>query len=331
MTSVTETIVTKNNVMRTILSSLRIMAKTRQPILITGETGVGKELIAKAIHRDSGLSGEMVIINAAGLDDHMFSDTLFGHVKGAFTGADRNRKGLIEHAANGTLFLDEIGDLSSISQVKLLRLLQDKEYFPLGSDTLKRSRARVVTATNRDLWQLQKSGHFRIDLNFRLRAHHVHVPPLRERKEDIPLLVKHFEKLAAKELNVPVPELPGNVLKLLAGYDFPGNIRELQQMVYNAVNLNGSHQPINQYFQDHIHKSNPCDCMENGLADAPETKTLEFSKKLPTLKEATRLLISEAIKRTNGNITEASRLLGISRQALSKRLSSGDVLVDQEK
>jgi len=154
-------------------------------VLITGETGVGKELVAKALYRLSGRKGEFVPVNVAGLDDNVFADTLFGHRKGAFTGADQARSGLVEQATGGTLFLDEIGDLSAASQVKLLRLLQDGEYFPLGSDVAKRSDARVVVATNQDLQHLQDPGRFRKDLYYRLCAHHVHIPPLRERCEDL--------------------------------------------------------------------------------------------------------------------------------------------------
>jgi transcriptional regulator with GAF, ATPase, and Fis domain len=161
-------------------------------VLITGETGVGKELIARCIHKISGVKGNLVIVNVAGLDDNVFSDTLFGHAKGAFTGADQFRRGLVEQAAGGMLFLDEIGDLSAPSQVKLLRLLQEGEYLPLGQDEPKHTDTYIITATNEDLWKLQREGKFRKDLNFRLRTHHIHIPPLRERPDDILLLVDRF-------------------------------------------------------------------------------------------------------------------------------------------
>ncbi|MGW8193196.1 MAG: sigma-54-dependent transcriptional regulator, partial [Desulforhopalus sp.] len=185
-------IITNSAKMLLLFNYAESIAKTSQPVLVRGETGTGKELIARAIHKLSGLPGEFVAINVAGLDDNVFSDTLFGHVRGAFTGADTNRLGLIERAANGTLFLDEIGDLSASSQIKLLRLLQEKEYMPLGQDTNRKSSARIIASTHVDLWELQQKELFRQDLHYRLRTHRIFLPPLRERKEDLTILVEHF-------------------------------------------------------------------------------------------------------------------------------------------
>jgi DNA-binding NtrC family response regulator len=170
-------IVTRNKKMLAIFQYIESIAQTSQPVLIRGETGVGKELIARVLHELSGLKGQFVAVNVAGLDDSVFSDTLFGHAKGAFTGAESERQGLIQRASGGTLFLDEIGDLSPASQVKLLRLLQENEFFPLGRDDTKRADSRIVASTNADLWELQKSGKFRKDLNFRLGTHRIYVPP----------------------------------------------------------------------------------------------------------------------------------------------------------
>jgi transcriptional regulator of acetoin/glycerol metabolism len=167
--------------MLAIFRYLEAIAASPAPVLVSGESGTGKELIAAALHRLSGRSGELVAVNVAGLDDQMFSDTLFGHVRGSFTGAERSREGLIASAADGTLFLDEIGDLTTASQVKLLRLLQDGSYYPLGADSPKRSRARVVVATNVDVLEGVAKGSFRKDLYYRLRTHHVQLPPLRAR------------------------------------------------------------------------------------------------------------------------------------------------------
>jgi DNA-binding NtrC family response regulator len=169
---------------------------------------VGKELVAKAIHDISHPRGPWVPVNIAGLDDNVFSDTLFGHVKGAFTGADRARAGMIEKATGGTLFLDEIGDLNPVSQIKLLRLLQEKEYMPLGSDKTMEVNARIVVATNVNLEQKQKTGEFRKDLYFRLCTHHIEVPPLRERTEDIPFLLDHLLAEAAREMGKKKPTPP---------------------------------------------------------------------------------------------------------------------------
>ena len=191
-------IVTADHAMHAIFSYIEAVAKSSEPLLISGESGVGKEFIAKAAHNLSGCRGPLVAVNVAGLDDTVFADTLFGHVRGAFTGADQARRGMIEEATDGTLFLDEIGDLSIASQVKLLRLLQEGEYFPLGSDRPKRLKARVIFATHQDLATKQTAGTFRRDLYYRLCTHHVQVPPLRERKGDLPLLLDHFLGEAAQ-------------------------------------------------------------------------------------------------------------------------------------
>ena len=232
--------ITQNKKMLAILKYIEAIAESMGPILITGETGTGKELIARAIHKASQRKGNFVAANIAGLDDHLFSDTLFGHEIGAFTGAVSVRKGLVEQAANGTLFLDEIGELSKPSQVKLLRLLQEKEYYILGSDKPAFTNARFVLSTNKDINAMTETGTFRKDLYFRLNTHHIHLPSLRERKEDIPLLVDYFIKKASKEFKKEIPRIPPGLLKLLSNYNFPGNIRELGSMVYDAVSR---HQP----------------------------------------------------------------------------------------
>lgn len=185
-------IITCSDRMISIFKVVETLASSRQPVLITGETGVGKELIAQAIHKCSGLKGKMVTVNAAGLDDTMLADTLYGHKKGAYTGATESRDGLIEQAKGGTLFLDEIGDLSNASQIKLLRLLQQNEYYRLGSDLLHKSDARIIAASNGNFQSLLASGAFRSDLYYRISVHSLHIPPLRERPEDIIPLVEHL-------------------------------------------------------------------------------------------------------------------------------------------
>ncbi|MGD8472205.1 MAG: sigma-54 dependent transcriptional regulator, partial [Desulfobacteraceae bacterium] len=228
-------IITISTSMRSIFQYIEAIASSPRPVLITGETGVGKELVAKAVHALSNRAGDFIPVNVAGLDDHVFADTLFGHKKGAFTDAREARSGLIERATGGTLFLDEIGDLSTASQVKLLRLLQEGEFFPLGSDVAKRSDARIVVATNQDLDKLQSSGQFRKDLYYRLGDHQIHIPPLRRRREDLALLVDHFLEKASKVLDKKKPTPPVELVTLLSTYHFPGNIRELESMIFDAV------------------------------------------------------------------------------------------------
>jgi DNA-binding NtrC family response regulator len=316
-------IVTNNQKMLLIFQYIESISQTSQPVLIRGETGVGKELIARTLHSLSGLAGNFVAVNAAGLDDNVFSDTLFGHVKGAYTGASRNRDGLIEQAAGGTLFLDEIGDLNHASQVKLLRLLQEGEYFPLGRDRPRKSDARIVAATNRNLSRLLETGEFRKDLNYRLRTHRIYIPPLRERLDDIPLLVEHFLEEAAQTLGKKKPTPSSELYTLLKNYSFPGNIRELQSMIIDAVSRHKSGILSLQAFRSHIKRSQP---EKTGQArHHPEatrkSPSIVFSgSDLPTIKQATDRLVREAMQRSNGNQSIAAGMLGISQQALSKRL-----------
>ena len=311
-------IITNNKQMLSLFKYVETIASTSQPILITGETGVGKELIARAIHEVSGFTGLFTPVNVAGLDDHTFSDTLFGHVKGAFTGADRDRSGLVEHTAGGTLLLDEIGDLKNSSQVKLLRLLQEGEYLPLGSDNPKYSNARILTATNQDLWSLQEEGTFRRDLFYRLGTYHIHVPPVRERMDDVPLLVANFLEEAAHTLNKKKPTPPKELFTLLNTYGFPGNVRELRAMVFDAVSRHTTKMLSLEVFKSYIKKEDT-----KLLSPEPEKNDetgIMFPGKLPTIKQATELLVEEAMNRSKGNQSVAAQILGISQPALSKRL-----------
>jgi DNA-binding NtrC family response regulator len=317
-------IITTSKMMRSIFQYTEAIANSPQPVLITGETGVGKELVARAIHKVSGRQGAFIAINVAGLDDNVFADTLFGHRKGAFTGADQSRNGMVEKADKGTLFLDEIGDLSPASQVKILRFLQDGEFFPLGSDVAKRSNTRVVVATNQELEALQDSGKFRRDLYYRLRIHHIHIPPLRDRKEDLPLLLDHFLGKASKALDKKKPTPPAELTTLLGVYHFPGNIRELESVVFDAVSKHVSGKLSMEVFKSYILKQQPALGAESKSSPLDDSPQASFSEKLPTLKQAEELLIAEAMKRSNGNQAIAAMHLGISRQALNRRLRQAD-------
>ncbi len=314
-------IVTQSKAMHAIFRYVDAIAPSRQPVLITGETGTGKELLARSVHTVSHGQGELVAVNVAGLDDTMFSDTLFGHTKGAFTGADQTRSGLITQAADGTLFLDEIGDLAIPSQVKLLRLLQEGTYYPLGADNPRQSSARVIVATNVDIVERVNAGAFRKDLYYRLRAHHLHIPPLRERQEDLPLLINHFLEKAAQELGKPTPTPPMELYRLLKTYAFPGNVRELEAMVFDAV---AQHQ--GGVLSLKTFRSIAFD-RRNGPDDGPpagaalENLSSLFPDRLPTLKEAEQALIDEALQRADGNQGIAAGMLGLTRQALNKRLT----------
>ncbi|MBF0426625.1 MAG: sigma-54-dependent Fis family transcriptional regulator [Magnetococcales bacterium] len=312
-------IITRNRGMYTLFQYVEAISPSSEPVLITGETGVGKELIAESIHTLSGRPGKLVQVNAAGLDDVLFSDTLFGHRKGAFTGADQNRDGLITQAASGTLFLDEIGDLTVPSQIKLLRLLQNRQYLPLGADVPRTSDARIVAASNKPLEQLVQSGRFRPDLYYRLSSHPVQVPPLRDRKEDIPLLVEYFLKEAVSSLNKTIPTIPPELITLLQAHHFPGNVRELRAMIFDAVARNRHPTLSLESFKSIVLK--PVLPGTNGSSGAGEELLWQKPKgRLPTLKEVEQQLIHEALRRANQNQGIAASFLGISRQALNQRL-----------
>ncbi|MCD6582154.1 MAG: sigma-54-dependent Fis family transcriptional regulator [Desulfuromusa sp.] len=312
-------IITSSVKMHGIFSYLIAIANSPEPILIVGESGTGKELVAQALHQLRCPEKPWVAINVAGLDDMVFSDTLFGHVKGAYTGAEQHRKGMIEEAADGTIFLDEIGDLSMASQVKLLRLLQEREYYPLGSDQPRMVKAHILVATNQSLSAKESEGTFRRDLHYRLGSHRVEIPPLRKRKEDLPSLIDFFLAEAAESFGKNKPTTPPELLPLLSTYHFPGNIRELRAMIFDAVSLHKGGVLSLSSFKKFFKEDQESNVFDSGEAKPAEEKII-YLENLPTLKESNRLLIEEAMRRSRGKQAIAARMLGISRQALNQRL-----------
>ncbi|MBF0272156.1 MAG: sigma-54-dependent Fis family transcriptional regulator [Magnetococcales bacterium] len=314
-------ILTRSRMMQQLFKYLEAVSLSPEPLLITGETGVGKELFARACHDAGCRTGAFIAENVAGLDELVFTDTLFGHRRGAFTGADQDRKGLVAQAAGGTLFLDEIGDIGPAAQIKLLRFLQEKQYLPLGMDHPVRTDVRIVAATLRDPNELVAKGLLRRDLYYRLSFHQLHIPPLRERKEDIPLLTVNFLEEAAAALNRPTPTPPQALFDHLAVYPFPGNVRELKAMVFDAVSRHQGHVMSLDCFRAlqpgrHGTPSSPARLDDQG-------PSIQFSQtSFPTLKEAEELLIREALLRAGGKKSVAAALLGITRQALYSRLSN---------
>ncbi len=310
-------IITQNCLMTEIFNYIEAIAPSGQPILILGETGTGKELLARAIHQISPLSGEFVAVDVSGLDDALFSDTLFGHGKGAYTGANRVRPGLIEQAKEGTIFLDEIGDLPEVSQMKLLRLLQEGVYYPLGSDKPKQCRARIITATNKTLTNTPgENKNFRKDLYYRLSTHLIKVPPLKERKDDISLLVEQLINEAAASMKRHPPQISKKALQLLENYNFPGNIRELKTYLYDAVARTSTDIIADWIIEERLNISATASPL-----DKIESKPLEhIFGKIPTLDELVEFAIDQALKQTGNNQSQAARLLGLSKQALNKRV-----------
>jgi len=306
-------ILTTSKKMLSLFQFIKVVALTEEPVLIFGETGVGKELFARAIHDASGRKGQYVAINLGGVEDAMLADTLFGHRDGAYTGAEDKREGLCHAARGGTLFLDEIGDLSHSSQVKLLRLLENGEYYPLGVDTPHQNEARIVAATNKDLGSLVEVGKFRRDLLYRLSTFQITIPPLRERKEDLPILCTHWLKEEME--TIPTKSLTSEAIRLLAEYSFPGNVRELRRILLRARILC------------------PGDAIEGALVStllketdyegnrvARHETSIVFPEKLPPIRVLIDELIKEALRRSEGRQNEAAAMLGITPQALSKRL-----------
>jgi len=312
-----EAIVTRNPRMCAVFRYLEAVAPSREPVLITGATGTGKELLARAVHALG--EGPFVAVNVAGLDDQMFSDTLFGHRRGAFTDAVQQRDGLVDQAADGVLFLDEIGDLNAQSQIKLLRLIQEREYYPLGADVPRRCESRVVVATNTDLRRQIEAGTFRRDLYYRLSVHHVHLPPLTERREDIPLLVEAFMAAAAQEMSKPVPTAPPELETLLRTYHFPGNVRELRSMVFDAVGRHRARVLSLESFREAMARESATGVSVAEVAAGGES-LFASCRRMPTVREAEAMLIEEALRRAEGNQSIAARLLGISRQTLNSKL-----------
>lgn len=297
--------ITKSSRMHSVFKYLTALAVSPYPILITGESGVGKGVLAKATAELSRPGRPFVSINVSGLDDHAFSDTLFGHRKGAFTGADSNRPGAIQKADDGTLFLDEIGDLPNTLQVKLLYLAQDGEYQQLGSDAASKSRARLIFATNQNLEDKCRAGEFRQDLYYRLNTHFVHIPPLRERPEDIQILFHHFISQASQEFQRSVPEITQDALDLISAYSFPGNTRQLRAICFDVLART----------QNKIQAKD----LQSYLT-SNETKIDLNDSPLPKVDEVIDQLICDAMKLAGNNQTKAAAMIGISQSTLSRRL-----------
>ncbi len=296
---------------REVLSIAARVAAYPTTILLTGESGTGKEAIARSIHRSSPRSDNpFVAINCGAIPENLLESELFGHEKGAFTGADRAREGLFTEADGGTLFLDEIGELPQSLQVKLLRALQERRIRPVGGSQERPVDVRVIAATARDLVEDVATNRFREDLYYRVNVVHLHLPPLRSRREDIPLLATHFLRRHAERLGIPADPLDSDVVALLVRYTWPGNVRELENVLERALVLSGG--PISsEHLPDHVRTSTP------PFRVAVDDDDLSVKRRLPTLE---RELIARALERTSGNRTRAAELLELSTRALSYKI-----------
>ncbi len=319
LVTTTSRVVFRSAAIHSLLLIIEGLSQSRHPVLISGETGVGKEVFARAIHESSGVKGQFVAVNAAGLDDFAFSDTLFGHRKGAFTGATTSRDGLIRQAEGGTLFLDEIGDLAPESQVKLLRFLQEGEFYRLGSDAVMKADVRIVTATNADL---SKNGKFRQDLYFRLRTHNLAIPPLRDRMEDVPVLVNHFLKRAAAIFDKPIPEVTSDLLYAFQGYSFPGNVRELENIINDMVTLNRTGVLSAKDVPFDVPNTHAGGLGDEEIGQLDSHPLSRIYGRFPTIDEMEEYMIEEVLRVTDGNQSNAAKILGMSRPTLNKRLKA---------
>jgi len=294
-----------------LLHEAELHAASDIPILVTGETGVGKELLARAIHRASRRAkGPFVPVNMLALSPALFESEFFGHVKGAFTGADKDKVGYLGKAAGGTLFLDEIGELPQEAQVKLLRVIQEKTYMPVGGEKSVRADVRVICATNKDLKQLTSQGRFRSDLYYRLAVMPINLPPLRDRGRDISLLADFFLDKFSGDTGKKVKEISPEALELLIRYSWPGNVRELGNAIqYAMVKCRGGLLDV-EHLPPEIRESS--DTSPASKAGRPPKLDLET--------------VREALRTTRGNRSETAKMLGVSRTTLYRFLDKNEVL-----
>jgi DNA-binding NtrC family response regulator len=314
-----EGIIAGSEPMRRILRTVRTVAASNLPVLITGESGTGKELIAQAIHRNSKRAAKrLVSFNCAGQSESLLEDALFGHVRGAFTGADKEREGVFEYAHGGTLFLDEIGDMPLTMQAKLLRVLESGEVVRLGSNDARKADVRFVSATNRDLKALVDSGAFRGDLYFRINGAHVHLPPLRDRREDIPRIVMHAAARFAGELSpgAAPPEISDAALMRLTQAPWPGNVRQLLNVVQNMVVIASGDGAGGTVRLDVPHIPDEVRASDEAEDPGPVTGSLAGTP----LEQLEKRAIRETLSLAGGNREKAAKLLGIGERTLYRKL-----------
>ena len=312
-----ENIVANSPTMQEVLATVEQVAPTNATVLLGGESGVGKDMIARAIHQHSHrVNGPFVKINCTAIPENLLESELFGYEKGAFTGAVTAKPGKFELADKGTIFLDEIGDMPGSLQVKLLRVLQEREFERLGGTKTIKVDVRVVAATNQDLRAALEQGTFREDLYYRLNVVPISIPPLREHKEDIPYLVDHFIKRFAESSGKSIEGITPDAMKLLVDFHWPGNVRELENIIERAVVMTAG--PRIDAGDIRLDIAAPGSHASSQAAGAP---AIMFLPEGMTLEQFEDKLIREALQRAGGNKSQAARLLGLSRNALRYRLS----------
>ncbi len=307
-----ENVIGESAAMQEVFDVVKQVAPTRATVLLLGESGTGKELIAKAIHQLSPRAKQPIVsVHCAALSATLLESELFGHEKGAFTGAHERRIGRFEQAQGGTLFLDEIGEIDATIQIKLLRFLGERTFERVGSNKTQTADVRLITATNKNLEEMVKAGTFREDLYFRLKVVEIVLPSLRDRVSDVPLLAQAFLREFAKENNKPVTEFTADTLELLIGYQWPGNVRELRTAIEHAVVLCRS---------EKISARDLPASVRAGAANATADPQRMLARNDLTVKEAEKQLLIRALKETKGNRTRAAKKIGMSRRTLHRKL-----------
>ena len=304
-----------------IFNLIKQVGATKTNVLISGESGTGKELVARAIHQISPRNGKpFVTINCSAIPENLMESELFGYVKGAFTGAVTNKKGLFETAHGGTVFLDEIGDLSPLLQVKLLRVIQEREFIPVGDIQTVSVDVRLISATNKDLEQEIIQGRFREDFFYRLNVVHIHLPPLRERREDIPLLAQYFLEKYSRELGKDIRSISSYALDVLMKYNFPGNVRELENIIERSVALENSNivLPDSLVLSEHKREGRKTELPSFHLTSAG----MDLEKELSELEKE---LLQHALQLSNGVIKKAAELLNLSFRSMRWKIKKYDL------
>lgn len=310
-------ITSRGKKMQSVFQMIGLIAVTSNPILIQGESGVGKKIVAQEIHKQSYRKGKFIEFNTAGVDDNSFDDILHGHKKGPLEKVGKNAEGLLEEAKDGTLFINEIANLPLKSQSKLHHLIKEWEYLPPGSDKPVSTNVRIIAATKKNLTALIKTNDFRQELYSLLKANDINIPPLRGHREDIPLLVEYFVNQSAEERGLKTPQVSEDIHKLLEQYDFPGNIDELKNMVYEAISRHKSGNLTSNVFEEKI-KNRPL-FSYTGI-EIPADKKVIFEKNLPAFAETEEVYIDEVINRSGGDRHKAARLAGLSKKKFKYRI-----------
>lgn len=305
-------IVGKSPTIKKVVTLISKIAPTNSTVLITGETGTGKELIAKSVHNLSKRKDKpFVTINCGAIPDNLIESELFGYKKGAFTGAVQDKKGLFEYSNGGTFFLDEIGEMPMPLQVKLLRVLEEGEVRRVGDNEAFKVDVRIITATNQDLWKLVESGKFREDLFFRINVVQIYIPPLRDRRDDIPVLIRHFLEEYNREYEKNIIGFSDESLSMLMNYFYPGNVRELQNIIQHAVIFSEHNTITPKDLPAYISSSRPL---------LSSSENAQLTDDIPPLEEMEKAIIKKALAKYNANYSEIAKKLGISRSTLWRKI-----------